>query len=166
MSESKSALGNWYRKAVRSLFERFDPKRIESADAECSRLESLEEAFSDEVPVCFLGASGIGKSTLINALVGESLLPQGGIGPLTAQALRVCYGEQAQFQVQYHSPGRVGQLAFALEKTYQAELRKQGQEVRESNGKDLLELVDDDEEAIPSATEIESDGDAQAERNR
>jgi GTP-binding protein EngB required for normal cell division len=166
MSESKSALGNWYRKAVRSLFERFDPKRIESADAECSRLESLEEAFSEEVPICFLGASGIGKSTLINALVGESLLPQGGIGPLTAQALRVRYGEQAEFQVHYHSPGRVGRLAFALEKTYQADLRKQGREVKEASGKDFLELVDDDEEDGPTAAEIVSDGDAQDERNR
>jgi dynamin family protein len=168
MSEPKSALGNWYRKAVRSLFERFDPKRIESADAECSRLESLEEAFSEEVPICFLGASGIGKSTLINALVGESLLPQGGIGPLTAQALRVRYGEQAEFQVHYHSPGRVGRLAFALEKTYQADLRKQGREVKEASGKDFLELVDDDEDEDdgPTAAEIVSDDDAQDERNR
>jgi putative ribosome biogenesis GTPase RsgA len=95
MCETKSSLVNWYRKAVRSLLESVAPKRIESVDAECDRLESLENAFSAEVPVCFLGASGIGKSTLINALVGESLLPQGGIGPLTAQALCVRFGGQA-----------------------------------------------------------------------
>src|SRR5208283_5938974 len=124
MSEPKSSLGDWYRKAVRGLLESVDPKRIESADAECTRLESLEKVFSSEVPVCFLGASGIGKSTLINALVGESLLPHGGIGPLTAQALCVRYGEQAAFEVQYHPPGKIVRLAFALEKIYQAERRK------------------------------------------
>ena len=86
MSGSKSSLVNWYRKAVRGLLESVDPKRIESADAECTRLESLEKVFSAEVPVCFLGASGIGKSTLINALVGESLLPHGGIGPSQSPA--------------------------------------------------------------------------------
>jgi Dynamin family len=169
MCESKSPLGMWYRKAVRSLLESVDPKRIESADAECTRLESLEDAFSAEVPVCFLGASGIGKSTLINALVGESLLPNGGIGPLTAQALRVRYGEQAEFQVLYHSPGKVMRLAFALEKTYRAELRRQGLEVQEPSANDSPELdVDDHDEgeANTTANEIESEGDGQAERNR
>jgi hypothetical protein len=170
MTESKSPLGIWYRKVVRGLLERVDPKRTESADAECARLDSLEEAFSEEVSACFLGASGIGKSTLINALVGESLLPQGGIGPLTAQALRVRYGEQAEFEVHYHSPVRVGRLAFALEKIYQAELRKKGQQVRESSPQDLLDLIDDDEDEDQESgsirTEIDIDGGAQAEKNR
>ena len=148
------------------MFESVAPSRTESADAECARLESLEKAFSEEVPVCFLGASGIGKSTLINALVGESLLPHGGIGPLTAQALFVRYREQAAFEVEYHSPKKIVQLAFALEKTYQAERRRQGHDVKEPSGQDLLELVDDeDEEAGTTAIVIEEEGDTQAQRN-
>jgi GTP-binding protein EngB required for normal cell division len=167
MHEPKSSLVIWYREAVRSLLEAFAPKRIESADAECARLESLEKDFSAEVQVCFLGASGIGKSALINALLGESLLPQGGIGPLTAQALCVRYGAQAALKAQYHSPGKVGRLAFALEKMYQAELRKQGHEVKEPSGQDLLELVDDeDDEASITAISIKGEEDAQVERNR
>ena len=166
MPKSKSSLVDWYRKAVRTLFESVAPARTESADAECARLESLEKAFSEEVPVCFLGASGIGKSTLINALVGESLLPHGGIGPLTAQALFVRYREQAAFEVEYHSPKKIVQLAFALENTYQAERRREGHDVKEPSGQDLLELVDDeDEEAGTTAIVIEEEGDTQAQRN-
>ena len=120
-SPPKSSLVRWYRTAVRRVLENLDPSRVESADAEATRLETLENSFSDEVPVCFSWvASGIGKSTLINALVGEVLLPQGGIGPLTAQALTVRYADRAAFEVHYHTPGRIGRLAFALQKTHEA----------------------------------------------
>lgn len=52
----------WYRTAGRRVLENLDSGLVESADAEANRLETLESSFSQEVPVCFLGASGIGKS--------------------------------------------------------------------------------------------------------
>lgn len=161
-----SSLVRWYRSAVRRVLESLDPSRVESTDAEAARLETLENSFSQEVPVCFLGASGIGKSTLINALVGESLLPHGGIGPLTAQALMVRYGEQSAFEVYYHTPGRIGRLAFAIQKTHEAALRREGKSVKTAAVDDLLDLVGSDEAGEFAVVESDDAADVQTERNR
>lgn len=55
--------------------------------ADHARLKRLI-GMPDCITVCFLGNSGIGKSTLLNAVAAgaEQVLPAGGIGPLTAQA--------------------------------------------------------------------------------
>jgi hypothetical protein len=42
-----------------------------------------------------IGESGVGKSTLLNSLISEQLplLPQGGVGPLTAVPIEVCHAK-------------------------------------------------------------------------
>jgi GTP-binding protein EngB required for normal cell division len=74
-------------------------------------------AESDKVTVCFLGSSGIGKSTLLNALAAgaSQVLPAGGIGPLTAQATEVHYSDVPTFKVVYHPKKHLWKVAFALE---------------------------------------------------
>ena len=66
----------WWRRA-RPVFERLIPNTILQIDNEASRLERLL-ARKDETVLCFLGQSGIGKSTLINAIVaGPKKRPAG-----------------------------------------------------------------------------------------
>ncbi len=60
----------WWRRA-RPVFEHLIPSIVLQIDNEASRLERLL-ARKDETVFCFLGQSGIGKSTLINATVAGS----------------------------------------------------------------------------------------------
>jgi len=80
----------WYEQSVRPFLERHAPDRLEALKADQERLSRLLQS-KDEVTICFLGNSGVGKSTLLNALAAgaSQILPAGGIGPLTAQATEV-----------------------------------------------------------------------------
>lgn len=71
--------------------------------------------------IFFLGASGAGKSTLINALVSDemSVVPAGGIGPCTAQAIVVRYGDKASFKAIYHTNSKLLSLLAGLATIYQ-----------------------------------------------
>ncbi len=110
-------LQRWYRKQVRPFLASEEAGRIEELDREIDRLETRERWINKPISACFVGGSGIGKSTLINALVAgnEIVVPSGGVGPLTAQALQIGYGSTPAFAAIYHPPKRVWSLAFALE---------------------------------------------------
>src|ERR1039458_2809123 len=112
-----TALLNWYGKHARPVLEELASDRISDFDGHASRLERLTQLATSETPACFLGQSGVGKSTLINALVaeGQVILPAGGVGPLTAQAIELRYSEQPMFTVEYHRMQQFWQLVFALE---------------------------------------------------
>ena len=116
------AVEEWYLNQVRPFLERLDKidakaGRVEGFDAELERLRKTRDAYDDDLVVCFLGMAGVGKSTLINALVDgrQSILPNGGIGPLTAQAPSVRRGSEPGFQVRYHTRGAIWKLIFALD---------------------------------------------------
>lgn len=111
-------LDQWYRGSARSVLEEWDAPRVPSLDAAGARLEKLTEVLESQFKVCILGKAGVGKSTLLNALIDEKLavLPQGGIGPLTAQAIVVHYAEQAYFEVKYHGRRKLNQLLFVIER--------------------------------------------------
>lgn len=111
-------LTSWVSGAPATLIQRWEPQRIGALDELCSDLQRCAAPDHAELAICFLGSSGVGKSTLINALVDPQshVVPQGGIGPLTAQATVVRYSEQAYLHAAYHGPRRVNQLAFALDR--------------------------------------------------
>jgi predicted GTPase len=110
-------LSTWYRGGVRGFLSEVAHDRVEQLDQEFARLGALGELIQRPMPVCFLGAAGVGKSTLINALVAgrDVILPAGGVGPLTAEATRVCHARERQFRVAYHPPGKLNNLLFVLE---------------------------------------------------
>src|SRR3954470_11080704 len=105
-------LTGWVSGAPTTLIQRWEPQRHSALDELCSDLQRCAVPEHSELAICFLGSSGVGKSTLINALVDprSHVVPQGGIGPLTAQATVVRYSPQAYLHAEYHGPRRVNQL--------------------------------------------------------
>ena len=109
------ALSKWYATSLRRFLEEHAPESVAQLDNENLRLQRLL-AQDAETVVCFVGASGIGKSTLLNAIVAgeKTLVPAGGVGPLTALATEVRYGQSSKFRAQYHSKQRLWRVASAL----------------------------------------------------
>ena len=137
-----AALVEWYEKHARSAIEEFATDRVAGFDTQTVRLQRIAQLADAEVAACFLGQSGVGKSTLINALVGgsEVILPAGGVGPLTAQALEVRFSEKPMFTVQYHRMQQFWQLVFALEQ----KLLRQNEKADDSELKQELSGEDDE----------------------
>lgn len=123
-----SALTIWYEREVRPFLRRFAADRVEQVEADFQRARKLLNNSRQEWPVCFIGNSGVGKSTLLNVLVDPlvQLLPQGGIGPLTALATRVRHSDVPYFRAKYLPATRLSNLAFALAKGHEAQLRREG----------------------------------------
>jgi len=137
-----AALIEWYKGHARNVIDELANDRLANFDSQSARLEHIAQLAGAEVTACFLGQSGVGKSTLINALVGgsEVILPAGGIGPLTAQALEVRYSERPMFTVEYHRMQQFWQLVFALEQ----KLLRQNEKV--DDGDLRQELAGEDEQ--------------------
>lgn len=113
---STETLLRWFDSTARPFLAAHAPDRLPMLEEERGRIQNLLSRRRD-MTVCVLGGSGIGKSTLLNALVadGRTVLPAGGIGPLTAQATAVTYSDVPSFKVRYHQKLSLWRLAFSLE---------------------------------------------------
>jgi len=127
LQEDAGKLVGWFRSHVTPFFEAVQSEKVAPLDGDSRNLESVAQTADQEFAVCFLGNAGVGKSTLINSLVAgkDVILPAGGIGPLTAQALAVRYAKRRRFEVEYHPPQALWQLAFGLESVLQREARRE-----------------------------------------
>jgi hypothetical protein len=116
-------LDDWYRAHARPVFSTWDPTRVPSLDAARDRLARLAGLLDSKFKVCILGKAGVGKSTLLNALLDEkqTILPQGGVGPLTAQAIVVQHATEAYLDVEYHGRRKLNQLLFIIQQQAAAE---------------------------------------------
>lgn len=149
-SPSRGIVG-WFKNLVRPILAKTETGSVlQELDKLASQVEALGKDQRRLFPICLFGQAGVGKSTLINTLIADTdiVVPSGGgNGPLTANALRVIYGERPSFVVRYHSNKQVNQTRFILE----AEIHRQ------SKGEASLAEMETDEDSEMIAIELDSE---------
>lgn len=107
LSRSKSVLENArdILPEIRQLFQRINPLIAQSVDVNTIQYElnRFSDASNDRVPICVIGNYSVGKSTIINALIGSEILPYGD-EPVTAKIYKISrseYLDRASIQFQY-----------------------------------------------------------------
>src|SRR5687768_1705020 len=115
-AESVERLRSWVEEHAFPRLHRYAPELAAVEERELARLIQLSRLCKEPFTICFLGSSGVGKSTLLNALIGgkQIILPQGGLGPLTAQAIQVRYSPRPYFRAEYLPASQLEQLAALL----------------------------------------------------
>ena len=146
---SVGVLSEWFHTSVKPVLEEHASDRIAEFERQLAELDALGRTMAEPFDACFLGQSQIGKSTLINALVAEDrvLLPSGGVGPLTAQAIEVNYAAIPSLEVWYHKKRKVLDLLFALERQLDREIAN----AKENLNPDFSEFgltLDDQEDLV------------------
>ena len=119
----------WYFTKARPFLEMVHPEKIQEFNKDADHLSKRNQECSDIMSICFLGNAGIGKSTLINAIVAPGkrpVLPSGSVGSLTAQALSVKYSDQPSFEVEYHTTGKLYGAIKTLEMKHRYNLKASG----------------------------------------
>ncbi len=109
-------LSTAYEQKIRQQIEHWTPDRVQALDDQFKHLVKLSKDVEQPISIGLLGSAAAGKSTLLNAIAfkGQSILPTGGVGALTAQATRLVYSQTPYFQVHYDVTQVLNQLIFGL----------------------------------------------------
>lgn len=68
--------------------------------------ESLQNKTKEPMQIAIIGQFSSGKSTFLNALLGQDILPTG-ITPITSKVCKICYGEDFILEVLYKDGNKV-----------------------------------------------------------
>jgi hypothetical protein len=147
----------WYSTRARSFLEEHAGDRVPTFDDTRRRVDALlQVGDDDDVAACFLGGAGVGKSTLLNAVVSDRLnvLPHGGVGSLTAQATVVRFAEKPYLRVQYFPANVLRGILLVLEKSHAGILKSADRlQARDDLTSTLSETELDDVEAAGAPPE-------------
>ncbi|WP_236096456.1 dynamin family protein [Helicobacter sp. MIT 11-5569] len=89
--------------------------RLNSNDYNLSFFESLEQKSTEPMQIAIIGQFSSGKSTFLNALLGQDILPTG-ITPITSKVCKICYGEDYILEILYKDGKKVLQNVEFLHK--------------------------------------------------
>lgn len=99
-----SVIENAYKEIASEMKEYYtspdDKNEFEREETIKEHLQKYKEITKPELIICVIGSYSTGKSTFINALVGEELLPSKA-DPTTARVVRIRNGQQNQISFKY-----------------------------------------------------------------
>ncbi len=82
----------------------------ENKDKIVSNIDKFSDVTNNVIPLCIIGNYSAGKSTFINALVGQEILPSGD-EPVTAKVFKICELEQGGLSyIKFHRKDEVAIL--------------------------------------------------------
>ncbi|MBX7490820.1 dynamin family protein [Helicobacter turcicus] len=84
-------------------------------DYTLSFFENLEQKSTEPMQIAIVGQFSSGKSTFLNALLGQDILPTG-ITPITSKVCKICYGEDYILEILYKDGRKVLQNVEFLHK--------------------------------------------------
>ncbi|MCH5314057.1 MAG: dynamin family protein [Helicobacter sp.] len=86
-------------------------------------LNTLTQSIQEPMKVAIIGQFSSGKSTFLNALLGQSILPSG-ITPITAKVCHIAYGSDYALEIMYKNGNTATKPLSYLEQSSEAENAK------------------------------------------
>lgn len=125
---------NWYRDHAGPALAETYPVLAGQFDRDHGSLRQRLENPA-RLQVAFIGSTTVGKSTTINALLGERLLPECKIGATTARQVIIRYAPRRRVIVRYTEEARIESQLEALRKSWDDALEsaREGEEFRKDD---------------------------------